>query len=103
MAPSALSHGDCAPGAGAEDCITSAGGLSSGAAPVVSTSCLSSPALQRQLWLVVCWVDILLDVIGGVESALLEGFPRTMTGVSQCWFSGHFRQLFFKHQCITPH
>ena len=37
MAPSALSHGDGAPGAGAEDCITSAdfGGLSSGAAPVV--------------------------------------------------------------------
>ena len=35
-APSALSHGDGAPGAGAEDCITSAdfGGLSSGAAPV---------------------------------------------------------------------
>jgi hypothetical protein len=33
-------------------------------------------------------VDILLDVIGGVESALREGCPRTMTGVSQCWFSG---------------
>ena len=49
------------------------------------------------------WVDILLDVIGGVESALREECPRTMTGVSQCWFSGHFRQVFFKHQCITPH
>ncbi len=40
---------------------------------------------------------------GGVESAVQEGCPRTMTGVSQCWFSGHFRQLFFKDQCITPH
>jgi hypothetical protein len=80
MAPSALSHGDGAPGAGAEDCITSA----------------------RRLWRVVGWVDILLDVIGGVESALREGCPRTMTGVSQCWFSGDFRQVFFNHQCITP-
>jgi hypothetical protein len=49
------------------------------------------------------WVDILLDVIGGVKSALREGCPRTMTGVSQCWFSGHFRQVFFKHQCIAAH
>jgi hypothetical protein len=30
----------------------------------------------------------MLDVISGVESALWEGYPRTMTGVSQCWFSG---------------
>ena len=36
-----------------------------------------------------------MDVIGGVESALWEGCPRTMTGVSQRWFSGHFRQVFF--------
>ncbi len=43
-------------------------------------------------WLV--WADILLDVIGGVESALREGCPRTLTGVSQHWFSGHFRQVF---------
>ena len=45
---------------------------------------------------VVGWVDILLhvaDVIGGVESALREGCPRTTTGVSQRWFSGHFRQV----------
>jgi hypothetical protein len=40
-------------------------------------------------------VDILLDVIGGVESDMREGCPRTMTGVSQCWFSGHSRQAFF--------
>jgi hypothetical protein len=39
-------------------------------------------------------VDILLDVIGGVASALREGCPRTTTGVSQRWFSGHFRQMF---------
>jgi hypothetical protein len=45
-------------------------------------------------------VDILLDVIGGVESALLEGCPRTMTGVSQCWFSGHFRQMFFNTNAL---
>jgi hypothetical protein len=83
------------------------GGLSSGADPVVRLSdltlCLSSPALPHRLWRVVCWVDILLDVICGVESELLEGCPRTMTGVPQCWFSGHFRQVFFKHQCITQH
>jgi hypothetical protein len=35
-------------------------------------------------------------VISGVESALREGYPRTMPGVSQCWFSGYFRQVFFK-------
>jgi hypothetical protein len=44
---------------------------------------------------VVGWVDILLDVIGGVERALREGCLRTTTGVFQCWFSGHFRQVFF--------
>ena len=45
-------------------------------------------------------MDILLDVIGGVESALLEECPRTMTGVSQCWFSGHFRQMFFNTNAL---
>ena len=35
------------------------------------------------------------EVIGGVESALRQGCPRTTTGVSQHWFSGHFRQVFF--------
>jgi hypothetical protein len=39
--------------------------------------------------------DILLDVINGVESALREGCPRTTASVSQRWFSGHFRQVFF--------
>ena len=48
----------------------------------------------RRGWRVVGWADILLDVIGGVESALREGCPRTRTGVSQYWFSGHFRQVF---------
>jgi hypothetical protein len=73
------------------------GGLNSGAPPSSSdsTSCLSRPALPRRRWRVVGWVDILLDVIGGVESALREGCPRTTTGVSQRWFSGHFRQVFF--------
>ena len=32
---------------------------------------------QCRLWLVVCWADILLDVICGVESAMREGCPRT--------------------------
>jgi hypothetical protein len=52
------------------------------------------PLSQRRRWRVVGWADILLDVISGVESALREGCPRTMTGVSQYWFSGHFRQVF---------
>jgi hypothetical protein len=60
-----------------------------------STSCLFHPALLLRRWRVVGWVDILLDVIGGVEGAQREGCPRTMTGVSQRWFSGHFRQVFF--------
>ena len=42
-----------------------------------------------RLWWFVCWADILLDVISGVERALREGCSRTMTGVSQYWFSGH--------------
>ena len=44
---------------------------------------------HRWSW-VVCWPDILLDVISGVESVLLEGCLRTMTGVSQYWFLEHF-------------
>jgi hypothetical protein len=38
---------------------------------------------------------ILLDVISRVENTMREGCPRTVTGVSQPWFSGHFRQVFF--------
>ena len=45
-------------------------------------------------------MDILLDVIGGAESALREGCPRTMTGVSQRWFSGHFRQVLFNTNAL---
>jgi hypothetical protein len=60
-----------------------------------STSCLSLPVIPRLLWQVVVFVFILLDVICGVESVVLEGCPRTTTGVSQHWFSGHFRQVFF--------
>ncbi len=43
------------------------------------------PRSPRRRWRVVAWADILLDVVGGVESALREGCPRTMTGVSQYW------------------
>ena len=71
------------------------GGLSSlDALVVVRLVVLLPPRSPRRRWRVVGWADILLDVIGGVESALREGCPRTMTGVSQHWFSGHFRQVF---------
>jgi hypothetical protein len=43
-----------------------------------------------------------LDVIGGVESALREGCLRTMTGVSQCWLLGHFRQVCFSNTNALP-
>jgi hypothetical protein len=39
-----------------------------------STSCLSRPVLPRRLWRVVGWVGFLLDMIGGVEIALREGY-----------------------------
>ena len=35
---------------------------------------LSRPVLPRRLWRVVGWVGFLSDVIGGVESALWEGY-----------------------------
>jgi hypothetical protein len=31
---------------------------------------------------------------------MMMPFLRTMTGVSQFWFSGLFRQVFFKHQYL---
>ncbi len=52
------------------------------------------PSSPRRQWRVGGWADILLDVISGVENAMREGCPRTMAGVSQYWFSGHFRQVF---------
>jgi hypothetical protein len=72
------------------------GGLSSLAALVVVRLDVVPlpPRSPCRRWQVVGWADILLDVIGGVESALLEGCPGTMTGVSQNWFSEHFRQVF---------
>ena len=75
---------------------TDFGGLSSLAALVVIRLNVVPlpPRSLRRRWRVVSWADILLDVIGGVENALLEGCPGTMTGVSQYWFSGHFRQVF---------
>jgi len=78
------------------------GGLSSGAASSssASTSCLSRLALLRRRWRVFGWADILLDVIGGVESALREGCSKTMTGVSQRWFSGQFQQVFFNTNAL---
>jgi hypothetical protein len=57
---------------------TVGGGLRSGAAFVVVRLDVVSfrPALQRRRWRVVSWVDILLDVIVGVESALRRRPPR---------------------------
>ncbi len=85
IAPSALSHGDGAPGAGAEDSSPAHadfGGMSSGAAPVVVLlDVVPLPPRYSAPTVAGCRVDILLDVIGGVESALREGCPRTMTGV----------------------
>jgi hypothetical protein len=66
----------------------------------------AATALQEKVQLPIAeqnFFDILMDVIGGVENALRGRCPRTMAGVSECWFSGHFRQVFFKYQCITPH
>jgi hypothetical protein len=121
MSPITLSHGDGAPGAGAEDCITSTSRLRRAElgnplrrrptrrrASPAQLFCVDSGLFvvsartnkRHHHHRVVCWVDILLVVICGVESAMREGCPRTMTGVSQCWFSGHFRQVFFKHHCI---
>ena len=87
---------DCAPGAGAEDCITRARRL--WRAQLVGRP-RRRPTRRRAFpapfsaetgtgWSV--WADILLDVISGVESVLLEGCLRTMTGVSQYWFLEHF-------------
>ena len=56
----------------------------------------------RRLWRVVGWVDILLDVICGMENTLWEGCQKTTTGVSQHWFSGHFQQVFFNTNTL-PH
>ena len=58
------------------------GGLSSLAALVVVRLDVVPlpPRSPRRRWRVVGWADILLDVIGGVESALREGCPGTMTG-----------------------
>ena len=75
------------------------GGLRSSASLVVVRLVVVplQPLSPRRQWLVVGWADILLDAICGVERALREGCPRTMTGVSQYCkylFSGHFRQVF---------
>ena len=49
-----------------------------------STSGLSSPVLPRRLWLVVCWVGFLSDVISGVESVLWEGGYPALTLAPTC-------------------
>jgi hypothetical protein len=72
------------------------GGLSSLAALVIVRLDVVplQPLSPRRQWRVVCWADNLLDVISRVENTMREGCPGTMTGVSQCLFSGHFRQVF---------
>ena len=49
-----------------------------------STSGLSRPVLPRRLWRVVGWVGFLSDVIGGVEIALLEGYPASTLSHGVC-------------------
>ena len=80
-------------------------GLSSGAAPVVvRLDVVSFPPRSSAPTVASCrLVDILLDVIGGVESVLREGCPRTTTGVSQRWFLVHFRHVFFNTIPLPRH
>jgi hypothetical protein len=78
--------------------------------------CVVGCVLTQGRGLVLVWGDCACRAVCGgraagaalvavrqVESTLREGCLWTTTGVSQHWFSGHFRQVFFKHQCITPH
>ena len=104
IAPSALSHVDCAPGAGAEGCITSIRRFwrtepqCRAPARVSHPSRLVSrprsrptrrrsrsllPHSPRRQWRVVSWADILLDVISGVESAC--GFSAPSPGAQSTW------------------
>jgi hypothetical protein len=90
------------------------GGLSSGAAPVIVSLDVVSFQPHSSVQTVAGFLffvstrtnkrhhhlDILLDVIGGVEITLREGCPRLTTGVSQHWFSGHFRQVFFSTNAL---
>jgi len=108
LKPIALSHVNCDPGDGVEDCITSARlrwlRLLSALVVVRLVVVPLPPRSPRRRWRVVGWADILLDAIGGVEREMREGCPRTMTGVSQYWFSGHFRQVFstpMHHPALT--
>ena len=102
MAPIALPHGDGAPGDGAEDYITSARRfwrVELGSLP------RRRPTRRRVFpaplfcadggGLSIGWISCWTSSGCGVESVLREGCPRTTTGVSQCWLSGHFRQVFF--------
>ncbi len=74
ITPSALSHGDGAPGAGAEDCITSAFRLwraefwSLPRRRPTRRRASTAPLFRADGDLLPGWVDILLDVIGGMES-----------------------------------
>jgi hypothetical protein len=49
-----------------------------------STSCLSRPVLPHQLWRLVSWVGIQLDVISGVEIVLWEGCYSALTLEPTC-------------------
>ena len=99
--------GGGAPDAGAEDCITSVrrfwqSELGPPPSSSDSTSCLSRPALPRRLWRVVGWVDILLDVICGVESNE-GGMSEDNNRCFSTLVFGAFSTGIFQHHCITPH
>ncbi len=73
-------------GAGGIACITVCVCLLRGQPSLTSASmsCLSRPVLPHRLWLVVCWVGILLDVMDGVESVLWEGCYPALTLTPTC-------------------
>jgi hypothetical protein len=108
MAPNALSHGDGAPGAGAEDCITNAtdvGGLSSGAAHVVvRLDVVTLPPSSSAVTVAGCR-------LGGYPAGRDRwGGKRAAGGMSEdhdrCFSMlvlGAFSTDVFQHQCITPH
>ncbi len=57
---------------------------------------VSFPPSSSPLTVAGCWLGgypVGCDQWGG--NTMWEGCPRTTTGVSQHWFSGHFRQVFF--------
>ena len=108
MAPIALSHGDGAPGAGAEDCITSARRFwrtELGSRPVVvRLDVVTLPPSSSAVTVAGCR-------LGGYPAGRDRwGGKRAAGGMSEdhdrCFSMlvlGAFSTDVFQHQCITPH